>query len=62
MISCNVNLSIFAAHEFRTPTQGILGFSEMLDLMLERKDYLKFIIRNATRLEKLARYFECFSN
>lgn len=43
-----------AAHELRTPIQAILGFSEMLDLIPERKDYLKFIIRNATRLEKLA--------
>jgi signal transduction histidine kinase len=58
-----------AAHEFRTPTQSILGYSELLQLLSEQEeqddDYnekgndekkksLESIIRNANRLDRLA--------
>lgn len=57
-----------AAHEFRTPTQSILGYSELLQLLSEQEeqdDYNKYgndekkkaleaIIRNANRLDRLA--------
>jgi signal transduction histidine kinase len=56
-----------AAHEFRTPTQSILGYSELLQLLSEeeqggfngkadheKKKALESIIRNANRLDKLA--------
>jgi signal transduction histidine kinase len=56
-----------AAHEFRTPTQSILGYSELLQLLFEeeqggfnekanaeKKKALESIIRNADRLDKLA--------
>jgi len=40
-----------AAHELRTPTQAILGYSEMLEQCQERnKTYEKAISRNAQRL------------
>ena len=56
-----------AAHEFRTPTQSILGYSELLQLLSEEEQggfdkkvndeknkALESIIRNADRLDKLA--------
>jgi len=56
-----------AAHEFRTPTQSILGYCELLELLSEeeqggfnknandeKKNALESIIRNANRLDKLA--------
>jgi signal transduction histidine kinase len=57
-----------AAHEFRTPTQSILGYSELLQLLFEEEEQSSFnekandekkkaldsIIRNANRLDKLA--------
>lgn len=44
-----------AAHELRTPTQAILGYSEMLEQSLERKQsYEKAIARNAQRLNMIA--------
>jgi signal transduction histidine kinase len=57
-----------AAHEFRTPTQSILGYSELLQLLSEqeeqddhnkngndeKKKALEAIIRNANRLDRLA--------
>ena len=56
-----------AAHEFRTPTQSILGYSELLQLLSEedqggfnekandeKNRALESIIRNADRLDKLA--------
>jgi len=57
-----------AAHEFRTPTQSIVGYSELLQLLSEqeeqdgfnekandeKKKALESIIRNANRLDRLA--------
>jgi two-component system, OmpR family, sensor histidine kinase VicK len=56
-----------AAHEFRTPTQSIVGYSELLQLLSEQKEQdglnekvndekkaLESIIRNADRLDRLA--------
>jgi signal transduction histidine kinase len=65
MITDFVNI---AAHEFRTPTQSIVGYSELLQLLSEQKEQdglnekvndekkkaLESIIRNADRLDKLA--------
>ena len=43
-----------AAHEFRTPIQSVLGYSEMIHTGLKNFDqYFDRIIRNAKRLEKL---------
>jgi signal transduction histidine kinase len=43
-----------AAHEFRTPIQSVLGYSEMIHMNLKNFDqYFDKIIRNARRLEKL---------
>ncbi len=43
-----------AAHEFRTPIQSVLGYSEMIHANLRNFDqYFDKIIRNAKRLEKL---------
>jgi len=43
-----------AAHEFRTPIQSVLGYSEMIHTSLKNFDqYFERIIRNAKRLEKL---------
>ncbi len=43
-----------AAHEFRTPIQSVLGYSEMIHANLKNFDqYFDKIIRNARRLEKL---------
>lgn len=43
-----------AAHEFRTPIQSVLGYSEMIHANLKNFDmYFDKIIRNAKRLEKL---------
>lgn len=46
-----------AAHELRTPTQAIIGYIEMIDESPKNIDntqkYLKPILRNATRLERL---------
>ena len=43
-----------AAHEFRTPIQSVLGYSEMIHSNLKNFDqYFDRIIRNAKRLEKL---------
>lgn len=43
-----------AAHEFRTPIQSVLGYSEMVHANLKNFDqYFDKIIRNAKRLEKL---------
>jgi signal transduction histidine kinase len=43
-----------ASHEMRTPTQAILGYSEMSEMEPERsKEYLQPILRNARRLQKL---------
>jgi signal transduction histidine kinase len=43
-----------AAHEFRTPIQSVLGYSEMIHANLKNFDqYFEKIIRNAKRLEKL---------
>jgi len=43
-----------AAHELRTPTQCIVGYSEMLYMEPEEsKKYLAPILRNAKRLERL---------
>jgi two-component system, OmpR family, sensor histidine kinase VicK len=44
-----------AAHELRTPTQAILGYSDMLEQSSERnQSYEKTIARNAQRLHILA--------
>ena len=43
-----------SAHEFRTPIQSVLGYSEMIQTNLKNFDqYFDKIIRNAKRLEKL---------
>jgi len=43
-----------AAHEFRTPIQSVLGYSEMIHANLKNfGEYFDKIIRNAKRLEKL---------
>lgn len=43
-----------AAHEFRTPIQSVLGYSEMIHKNLKNFDqYFDKIIRNSKRLEKL---------
>ena len=43
-----------AAHEFRTPIQSVLSYSEMIRTNLKNFDqYFDRIIRNAKRLEKL---------
>ena len=43
-----------AAHEFRTPIQSVLGYSEMIHSSLKNFDqYFDKIIKNARRLEKL---------
>jgi signal transduction histidine kinase len=43
-----------AAHEFRTPIQSVLGYSEMIHSNLKNfEQYFDKIIRNARRLEKL---------
>jgi signal transduction histidine kinase len=45
-----------AAHELRTPTQAILGYSELFYLRPEsREESIKAIARNAERLESLTR-------
>ncbi len=44
-----------AAHELRTPTQAILGYSDLFYLRPEsREDAIKAIVRNAERLERLS--------
>lgn len=43
-----------AAHEFRTPIQSVLGYSELIHTNLKNfEQYFDKIIRNAKRLEKL---------
>jgi signal transduction histidine kinase len=43
-----------AAHELRTPTQAILGFSELFDMRPEvRDEAMRAVARNAARLERL---------
>jgi two-component system, OmpR family, sensor histidine kinase VicK len=43
-----------ASHEIKTPTQAILGYSEMSEMEPERsKEYLQPILRNARRLQTL---------
>ena len=43
-----------AAHEFKTPIQSVLGYSEMIHTNLKNfNQYFDKIIRNAKRLEKL---------
>jgi len=43
-----------AAHEFRTPIQSVLGYSEMIQSTLKNFDnYFDKIFRNAKRLEKM---------
>ena len=43
-----------AAHEFRTPIQSVLGYSELIHTNLKNfEQYFDKIIRNARRLEKL---------
>jgi signal transduction histidine kinase len=45
-----------AAHELRTPTQAIIGYSDLFYLRPEsRKEAIKAIARNAERLESLTR-------
>ena len=45
-----------AAHELRTPTQAITGYSELLAMEPENtKIYLKPIIRNSKRLQRLSK-------
>jgi len=42
------------AHELRTPTQSILGYSEMIISEPNTNiEYIKIIVRNATRIQKL---------
>ncbi|MGA8081234.1 MAG: HAMP domain-containing sensor histidine kinase, partial [Candidatus Nitrosopolaris sp.] len=44
-----------AAHELRTPTQAIIGFSELLEMESERSEpFVDPILRNAKRLHRLA--------
>jgi signal transduction histidine kinase len=44
-----------AAHELRTPTQAIIGFSELLEMEPERSEsFADPILRNAKRLHRLA--------
>jgi signal transduction histidine kinase len=44
-----------AAHELRTPTQAITGYSELIEMEPENtKIYLNPIIRNSKRLQKLS--------
>ena len=44
-----------AAHELRTPTQAILGYSDLFYLRPEsREDAIKAIVRNAERLQRLS--------
>jgi signal transduction histidine kinase len=46
-----------AAHELRTPTQAIMGYSELFDMRPEgREEAMKAIARNAGRLERLTNY------
>lgn len=43
-----------AAHELRTPTQAILGYSELFDMRPEERDEaMKAVARNAFRLQRL---------
>jgi signal transduction histidine kinase len=43
-----------AAHELRTPTQAIIGYCEMMDMLPERsKEYITRLKRNAERLYAL---------
>jgi signal transduction histidine kinase len=43
-----------AAHELRTPTQAIIGFSELFDIRPEeREETMKAVARNAFRLQRL---------
>lgn len=43
-----------AAHELRTPTQAIIGYCEMIDMLPERsKEYITRLKRNAERLYAL---------
>ena len=43
-----------ASHEIKTPTQAILGYSEMSEMEPEKsKEYLQPILRNARRLQTL---------
>jgi len=43
-----------AAHELRTPTQAILGYSELLHMdPADREDMIKAIYRNSVRLQRL---------
>lgn len=48
---------ILTAHELRTPTQAIVGYIEMIenypDDSSDNQNYLKSIVRNANRLERL---------
>jgi signal transduction histidine kinase len=43
-----------ASHEMKTPTQAILGYSDLLQHYPERRDeFIQAIYRNATRLQRL---------
>jgi signal transduction histidine kinase len=43
-----------AAHELRTPTQAILGYSDLFEMQPEsREEAIKAVARNALRLERL---------
>jgi signal transduction histidine kinase len=43
-----------AAHELRTPTQGIIGYSELFYIRPESRDEaMKAIARNSERLDRL---------